>query len=203
MVDFHIYGNTLFDRIKILFFGSAYDCVDIYQFQKHGNLRKTLYQETANEDAILIKRRLTKKIVGIEIDDIAGFHEKLTKLLQTILKEPVVTLYFVVKKRKHISIITSVINQHSLGKGELYGIDPCYLFSLVPLSGKGYQNIEYYILSLKSIYSIVENIKLMIKKLLVFLRLSSKLYEAFVVVVQVESAANLQPESTVSFKKVR
>lgn len=203
MVDFHISGNTLFDRIKILFFGSAYDCVDIYQCQKHGNLKKTLYQEAANEDAILIKRKLTKKIAGIEIDDITGFHERVTELLHTILKEPVVTLYFVVKKRKHISIITSVIKQHSLGTGKLYGIDPDYFFSLVPLSGKGHQNIEYYILSLKSNYSIVENIKLMIKKLLVFLRLSSKLYEAFVVVVQVESTTNLQPKSTVSFKKVR
>jgi hypothetical protein len=137
--------------------------------------------------------------VGVEIDDTNYFKERLVELLREVPMASVVAFYFVVKKRKQLPFIMRVIKEHSVGESKLYGIDPDYFFSLVPLSGKGHINIESYILDLKENYSVKDKIKQMIKKLLVYLQLSHKLYEAFVVVVQPTSVPSMQSKSTVWF----
>ncbi len=63
---------------------------------------------------------------------------------------------------------------------DLYGVDPDYFFSLVPLEGANHKRIESFIVSLKSIALFKEKIKYLIKKILILFNFSTYLYERYV-----------------------
>jgi hypothetical protein len=91
--------------------------------------------------------------------------------------------YFAVKRRRQAVQIARKMHDVSLGEVEIYGADPDYFFSLVPLMCRSRRRIEKYILNLKVAFTIRGRIKHIIKKLLISIGLSWPLYEKFVVIV--------------------
>jgi len=191
-MDIHKSRKVAFDCIKLLFSGSTFDCVEIYQFHNNHNVKKTIQQESAPRNTDGERDYCPKRIVGVEFDDIASCKKKLFELLREIPLASVTAFYFVVEKRQQLPLMMKVIKEHSLGEPKVYGIDDDYFLSLVLLTGTGHKNIENYILGLKVTYSIINEVKLMIKKLLVYLQWSHRLYQAFVVVVQPPSMSGTQ-----------
>ena len=172
--------NIIYDRVKILFFGSKASCADIISITGDRAETETInFYESITPEAL--------KIVGIEIVSGPLVRQRLIEAIKTEHQERIAGYYFFTKSRKHVRSIVKIINEFSLGKAELYGLDPDYYFSCVPLDGKNHKVIEKYILNLKNNRSISGLFKNTIKRFLVYLNLSGKLYEGFVLTVSCSS----------------
>ena len=68
----------------------------------------------------------------------------------------------------------------------VFGINPDYYFSLVPLDSKNRRNVEKYIFNLTSDSSWIGKIKNIIKHFMIYLGLSHRLYEYFVIIATPE-----------------
>ncbi|MFQ5675646.1 MAG: hypothetical protein ACE5G1_07105 [bacterium] len=175
----------MFEHINILFWGIKWDSTDIYHVNQNGDRSIKIQLKSINHIAdAKIENDATLKLIGFEIHCKCNFSKNLVDFIKKISLEEVGALYFAVTEKKDISIIMDVIRELSLGEVELYGIDPDYYFSLVPLTGENCRRIEKYILGLKTDFSIQGKVKQIIKNLLVNLHLSNWLYEGFVILVQ-------------------
>jgi len=174
--------QDILNPIRILFFGVEWIQGDIYRFE--GNAVKH-YPVTNPEVAPTQGRApFPNKIIGFEIGRKSSFRKKLVKHLERLQMETIEALFFVVKTRKDASRVIKMTKFFSFGEVELYGMDPDYFSSLVPLTGDHHKIIEKYILGLKTDFSITGRAKQIIKNILIHIRFSGKLYEYFVITVQ-------------------
>ena len=167
--------SDIFERVKILFFGDKLShvvviCVSDNQIEtqiiKPGG--------TEGDDEI--------KIMGIAIQSESFVKKRVMDAIKKHSRNNVSHYYFYTKKKKHIHAIKEIIEELSLGSTGIYGIDPDFYYSLVPLNGKNYKLMEKYIINMKNDFSIKGVIKNMIKRVLINMNFSGKLYEGFVVI---------------------
>jgi len=171
--------QNILDQIKILFFGVTWDQADIYRFNRNAIKH---YSVTNPEIAHTQGRTPSpNKILGFEIGRKSSFKKKLVELLERFQMETMEALFFVVKTKKDAARILKIIEAFSFGEVELYGMDPDYFLSLVPLTGDHHRTIEKYILRLKADFSVAGRAKQLIKSILIYIRFSDKLYEGFVI----------------------
>ncbi|TKB07409.1 hypothetical protein [Desulforhopalus sp. IMCC35007] len=70
---------------------------------------------------------------------------------------------------------------------EMYGVDPDYFFTLVPLCSKNKRNIEKYVLDLKFDHSVKGQLKIFVKKMLALMNYSQALFDGYVVICYVRN----------------
>ena len=109
----------------------------------------------------------------------AGFKE-LARITAGLDWESVATLIYITDNIAEVKNVAKIIPDVFQENGDLYGVDPDYFFSLVPLSVQNHKGIENFIVSLKSRVQVKEKIKHFIKKVLILLNCSSSLYERYV-----------------------
>jgi hypothetical protein len=169
--------NNNFERLQILFFGSGASRAEIFSIYGDRTERTDINLKMAPESADEVK------IIGLEIMSRKLIKQKLADILNKHVEGHVSDYYFFTKDQKHIRYIRKLIQDLSLGADELFGIDPDYYYSFVPLDGKNRRLIETYILNMKNNYSIKGRIKNFIKRIFININCSGNLYEGFVVTV--------------------
>jgi len=182
-----IFMYGIFQQIQILFFGLEWEQADLYRFEGNA-IHNDLF---ANPNFVTTQgeSQYLNRIVGFQISRKAAFREKLPSLLKGIPLGTTKAVFFIVNTRKDASCVMKLLENNGWGEIRLYGIDPDYFSSLVPLSGDAHKIIEQYILGLKTDFSFVGKIKHGIKTILIHLSCSGKLYESFVIMVSPSRAA--------------
>lgn len=110
---------------------------------------------------------------------IDGFQE-IKKIVSALDWNEVFTFILVTDSAAHLGKIENKILSLVKGQSDLYGVDPDYYFSLVPIKGAHHRKVQNFILSLKSSATLKEKVKKIIKKVLVVFGRSSLLYEHYV-----------------------
>jgi hypothetical protein len=170
-----------FERLKILFWGVEWGHANIYYVDNNKATEKLQFKQIVNPHISSLQD--PKDILGFEIDGRCTCKRKILELVETFPLDRVCALYFVIEKKTQLPFVMDIVEEFSLGKPKLYGIDPDYFFSLVPLSGNSRRLVEKYILGLKSDYSFRGTIIRYGKQVLIYAGLSALLYEGFVVTV--------------------
>ena len=167
---------NIFERLKIFFCGSNAVHFEIIRFYDNNTEHEIIASKTVEE-------KNKSAIIGFEVMSSKFPEQKINEEIQKHNKGQTVGFYFFTGEKKHINSILKLINGFPLGKIELYGIDPDYYYSFVPLNCKNHKLIEKYILDMKSEYSTKGFIKYWIKRVMINLNLSGKLYEGFILIV--------------------
>lgn len=169
--------NTNFNRLKIFFFGtplSGLEYVRIYNSKiKHKSIKFT-----ENERGC--------KVLGIELESGKVSSKYLVEIINKYKSDEVSECYFIMKRKQYIRPVIEAVKSLSFGRSELYGIDPDYYSSFVPLMEKNHRAVERYVAALKCSSNAKGMIKGVMKNVLISLDLSRKLYEGFVVVISME-----------------
>lgn len=165
----------MFDNIKILFFGLEWGRADIYGMGEDGiRLLKQISGADAGTDA-------SARILGLEAGCGSPSKDRLVDFFMKNIDEKVAAVYVTVDNERQIGAVKDAIGQFLPGEAEVYGIDPDYFFSLVPLECTGRKAIEKYILGLKMDFSARARVKQAVKNLLIDMNISGRLYEKFVI----------------------
>lgn len=123
------------------------------------------------------------RVVGFEILDRLRSSAVLDERFDKLESNDIRGYYFAISDRSTVEVVRRWISARSLGDCRLYGVDPDYYFALVPLSGGNHRNVERYVLGLKPALGKKAKVRQVIKSLLIMIGLSSRLYEAFLIVV--------------------
>ena len=186
--------KNIIERLKILFFGVKWDEIEIFFFENTQLLRSIINNSKNIKNDSLKNEK--DKIVVILIESNHIKKEEEFNLIKSILNAKFLTAYFFIKNKKQIHLVANLIDTLGLGNFELYGIDPDYFFSLVPIRGNNHKTIESYVLKLKTDLSKKGKLKNIIKELLVSLGLSKIIYEGFVIEVTGLRKARLENTNT-------
>ena len=174
----------MYELIDNIFWGVEWDCFHMFHIESDGSegtkVRCELITKPSHNDGYRHGRGV---IIGFENHRSQDCTERIEAIIRDRDLQNVKGFYFAVKGKRQAIRLSQKMREFSLGKVEMYGVDPDYFFSLVPLTGRGQRRIEKYILNLKMDFTILGRIKHIIKKLLISIGLSWPLYEKFVVIV--------------------
>lgn len=179
--------SNIFERIKVLYFGSSVSFAEVVLFHEGRVEHESICLQTGGKGK-------GSKIMGYEIMSKKLAKQRLMEIVEKSHHDHLSDYYFYTMEKKHIHTIIDIIEELSLGESQIYGIDPDYFYSFVPISGSGHKVIEKYILNMKNDYSIKGLIKNFLKRALINVNLSGRLYESFVVTVSSRNS-KLNPES--------
>lgn len=175
------FQNAMFDRIKILFFDVAPTRIKIYHLNRESI---KLIRDFSFEGEQAQQSNSDIHIIGFEMDSGTVNVSKLIEVIKENYSETKAIYYFTVKSKNDMMKILRIIKELSLGEIEIYGLDPDYYYSIVPLYRTNSKLIEKYILNLKTNFSIKGRVKQSIKSALIDLGSSTRLYEKFIITVQ-------------------
>lgn len=122
------------------------------------------------------------RVVGMEIGSSGSIHRSLDAIARAALGERPAALYFLTRTRSQLSAVLRLLRRRGIGPARVYGIDPDYYHAVLPLDGEGHRAVERYILGLKRRSGRAAALKALIRRVLVTLGLSRRLYEGFLVV---------------------
>jgi len=176
--------------ISILFGEEPWSRAIVYRIEEVAdfkiNIKKKIFKSNNNA-----RFRDDKILIGVDYCCDHFYADEFKSFLNTIRSKKNVGYCFYVKNKIQANQITREIQSLSLGVAEIYGIDPDYFYSIVPISSKkNRQNIEKYIFNQKVDSTFTQKCKQMLKLALIFFGLSDALYDKFVVVVSVGSAGD-------------
>ena len=121
--------SSIFERLKILFFGDNLTHVVVVCVSDN-QIETQIIKPGGIEGADEIK------IVGIEILSESFVKKRVMEAMKIHSPNNVSYYYFYTKKKKHIQAIKEIIEELSLDRTSIYGIDPDFYYSFVPLKGK-------------------------------------------------------------------
>ncbi|MDY0222948.1 MAG: hypothetical protein RBR67_17595 [Desulfobacterium sp.] len=142
---------------------------------------------TVQEDNGVLKNDLSSNVFEsktiVAIDNQAG-HLGYHQIKEIIHKSDVDPLFglAVFCNKEELKSVSKFIKSLNRLTFSVFGINPDYFFSLVPLDGQNRRNIEKYIFNLTSEASLKGKIKKTIKQAMIYLGLSNRLYERFVII---------------------
>ena len=102
------------------------------------------------------------------------------KILQDLNWENISAFFFITNQKRQVKHINQLVQSLAKGSRFIYGVDPDYFHSVVPLTSTNRKNIERYILSLRPARNSLKRIKKFIKKFLILFNMSTFLYEQFI-----------------------
>ena len=167
-----------FDLCRVLFFGHHADRTEVH------SLRGGVWQTDVVGPSPQLEPGSESRFVAIEVDDTSHLrkhlHERLADLEETGFRG----CYILVPDRPGAAIVAQMLIERSLGPFELFGIDPDYYHGIVPLTGGNHRQIESFVLGLKPTSNLTATVGHRVKHVLIRMGLSSRLYEAFVIVLE-------------------
>ena len=174
----------IYELISPLFWGVEWDTVRIFHIMNKGDEDSKVKHEVITNNPHIRRESSRKRIlIGIENHCDRLCTENIEEIIGTEDLENTIGYYFTVKKKHQAVLIARKMRVISQGELEIYGVDPDYFFSLVPLTGRARKKIEKYILDLKVDFTIREKLKYFIKKMLIITGISGVLYEKFLITV--------------------
>jgi len=177
------------DLIKILFIGSKWTNSYLYYVEKDANgeiICKTDIQYSGHT-----VHTSPDTIIGIENRcGLSGLRE-IENLVSQFNWQKIAGAYVITNKIDEAKKILSLISKDNLYNKELYGLDPDYFQTMIPIASSNKKIIENYLLDLKLDQSMKGRIKLLIKKIFVTINFSEKLYEKFIIVLSPKKRSDL------------
>lgn len=171
------------DIVTILFIGKNWFDTVFYFLEEDTNGEVVWKKKTKSSGHTCQNTSEPYKLIGIEnwcgrsgLDEVVNFVNDLDW-------QEMVGAYIITEKMSDAKKILTEISRDKTYYNELYGVDPDYFQTLIPLESSNRKIIENYLLGLKLDQSLKGRVKLLIKKLLVALNFSEKLYEKFVIVI--------------------
>ena len=168
----------LFDRLQVLFFGEEAGSAEIH-ILLDGKWTTEVIESTPRSTA-----GPQSRIVGIEVEDTANLRAALENRLADLEDNEFHGCYVALPDRSSAALVSRMISDRSLGRFDLYGVDPDYYYGLVPLSGRGRRQVESFVLGLKPASSLEARTRLVLKRLLIRIGLSARFYDTFIVVLE-------------------
>lgn len=170
----------MIERIKILFYGAEWDEIESYVIEENKE-RKSIVCNSQKFKPSTIQRK-KYKIVVIQFESNRISKNKVVSLIKSLSHDNILSYYFLLKCNKQVRFVQEIIDELRLGEIEIYGIDPDYFFSIVPITGNNHKLIEKYILNLKDTESSRRGkIKRIIKDLLISMEFSKVIYEGYII----------------------
>lgn len=124
------------------------------------------------------------RFVAIEVDDSSHLREHLEERIANLQESGFRGCYIVLPDRSGADLVSQMLIERSLCPFGLYGIDPDYYHGIVPLTGDNHRQIESFVLGLKPTANFTAKVRHWVKHALIRMGLSSRLYEAFVIVLE-------------------
>lgn len=171
----------ILERIKILFFGVDWEELEIVFFED-GQLVRSVIPNPHKVIRDTLESRKYKIVVVLMVSNCID-KDDLSDLIKQFPQEQVFAYFFYTENRKEIDTVIKVKDTLPNGKIELYGIDPDYFYSIVPISGGHHKIVERYILKLKTNVSVKSKIKSAIKNIMISLGLSKVIYEGYIIAI--------------------
>ena len=172
---------NMYKLINTLFWGVDWNHILVFHIDKgveEGNeIRRELIKKAPHAHKSNADQRT---LIGIEDHCDCSGTEKIEAIMEDKDLKNAKGLFFIVRKKKQAIQIARKLRVSSFREIEIYGLDPDYFFSIVPLTGNN-KKLEKYILNLKTDFTLNGRIKKLIKKLLISSGLSSALYEFFII----------------------
>lgn len=170
--------NNIINRLRVLSFGTNLSDIELVCLGDNEVTRKTVSvsKDEGSDSRVLV----------VEIASETCAVKQLIEIIENYVTNDLKGYFFVMKKKDHLRVIIEAIGSLSLGEPHIYGVDPGYYYSIVPLSGNNHKAVEAYVSALKSERGFKAAIKALIKKTLITFGCSHKLYEEFVVIVSGE-----------------
>ena len=170
----------MFESIQILFWPEMPSCILRNQVKlgKNGNV------EIIKENLHLQQRAENERsccLVGVEILDSKISNVQLKGVIDEVTNSNCCGVFVEVLTLPQAQKIASYLKQRMRGNVELYGVDPCYYRSMVPLDGNSRKHIERYIVDLKSEFNMKDRVKAILKYMCIFFGRSEPLYENFLI----------------------
>lgn len=147
--------------------------------------KSQLYYTVDFDKSVVSSHTTGEKIVGLKttylIDNRCGKAGlvEVVKILSAIEWETIAAVFVITNDFRMLKKVDTFVSHQTRSQGDLYGIDPGYYFSLVPLSSPNNKNIENYIVSLKSRPTLIAKLKYLIKRSLISTNYSRSLYEQY------------------------
>lgn len=163
---------------RILLLGARAERLELYVLKESG------WHLIGGKPEVKITASNRSRIVGLEISDSQELERKLDAQFTVLLKGGFDSCYVALPDRKSLRIAEPVLGKNAPGRLMIYGVDPDYYYSLVPLTGRGHRAVERFVLGLKAAVGPRAAIARTIKSLLIGAGLSKRLYEGFVIVVE-------------------
>jgi len=177
----------VFEQVRVLYLGLRWSSVDIYTITVHAHEKIELQTEIVFQS----KQNSSQcKVVGLQIPGTSNIDYKVMSFVQNKVIKKAEYSFFIVDNAKQIPRVIKTCRQFNFHKTDVYGVDPDYYLSLVPIGGFNNMSVQKYVFNLKSDYSIKGRVKRIIRNILVDLRLYNRLYEHFVILV--ESKTNIK-----------
>ena len=126
------------------------------------------------------KQERQPRIIIIENRCSHGGWQEIDKMISTVEWECLTHFVLITDDFSQIQKLRKSHPVLAQGRSEMYGIDPDYYFSLVPLGCKNHKRIELFILARKNCVTLADKIKFFLKKSMIVLGCSERLYEQFV-----------------------
>lgn len=163
----------MLDLIKILFIGTPFNSLCF----THVELNK-------NDDVIFRNDPVFlgpgKDIQGFQNHAGARGVEEISQKLNQTNWEAIHAFFVVTDNFKDAEILSKKTPDQAAMDIAIYGLDPSYFVTLVPLLSKRRRKIENYLLSLKSDITFTGKTKYIIKKTMITMNCSNKMYEQFI-----------------------
>lgn len=175
----------MLEHIKILFFGSEWDEIESYVIEENKERKSIVCNSQIFKPATIQRKKY--KIVVIQFESNRISKNKVVSLIKSLSHDNILSYYFLLKCNKQVRFVQEIIDELRLGEIEIYGVDPDYFYSIVPIKGDGHKLIERYIQTLKSDFSKTGIIKDILKRFLIAINLSSVIYEEFIIVANSSS----------------
>lgn len=170
----------MLDRIKILLFGSDWDEIRNCIISEDREQTTSVYNSSKQMTGSTEKKNIA---IMIQMESDCISKKRLNNIAKSLLYENAIAYYFLLKHKNQIRSVREVVRELALGDMELYGIDPDYFYSIVPITGNCHKPVERYIQELKGDFTIKGKIKNIIKSFLININLSKVIYEGFVISV--------------------
>lgn len=176
------FPDNIHELIGTLFWGLGKMDLRLFRIQKGQETDMGVAETVPLHELTSYRKRGDRDIlVGVEVEDWQGQGGELEEIFRRVTRTAVKGVYLVVKERRLVDRIVRRLQELSPVEAEVYGIDPDYFFSIVPLTTKSKRKIENYVLNLKSETTIRGRVKFWVKKILIALRFGDLLYDGFLV----------------------
>jgi len=125
----------------------------------------------------------SEEIIGLEVgaeDPLGGALDELAARYES---ESVKDLYLHVATRRQLRRVLRWLRRAGLGTPEVFGIDADFYFSAVPMTGPGNKEAQAYVAWLRQLMTRTEEVRALVKRLLIRVGRSRLLYSSFLVLV--------------------
>lgn len=163
---------------QVLFFGHRADRTEVH------TLRGGVWQTEVDGPSPRPDSGPSSRFVAIEVADTSRLQERLEERLVDLEEGGFCGCYLVLPDRPSAELVSQMLVARSFGPFQLYGVDPDYYHGIVPLGGHNHRRIEAFVLGLKPTAGFTAKARHWVKRALIGMGRSSRLYEGFVIVLE-------------------